>query len=149
MFSPTFYKDKLLYFRVVARWSLKKVYGPYVGTPYQTYLVLNMNLKGRPVKRVLKSPKIFPDSIFIVLPQLFILRKLGYVFYVPVQFRWGEFTIQWKCKNGIVNGVLSNGKARLSLFLRDPDYFLLLSVLRRALKIIFAANFDDSWEVRI
>ncbi|MCM4173785.1 cell envelope biogenesis protein OmpA [Arenibacter sp. TNZ] len=138
-FSPTFYKDKLLFSSSRPDGS-KKVYGPS-GDSYLNIFESNIEPQGD-----IKSPQEFKnisDSNFHRSTPYY-SEELGYVFYVLSNSDGENLQFSENGKNALSIG-MSNGQGSFKFILRDPDTSFYYPFYEAATgKLFFAANFDDS-----
>ncbi|MBC8767184.1 OmpA family protein [Arenibacter sp. BSSL-BM3] len=139
-FSPTFYKDKLLFSSSRPDGS-KKIYGPS-GESYLNVYESKIDQQGE-----VKSPQVFKgisESKFHRATPYY-SEELGYIFYVLSNSDGEDLQFSENGKNALAIG-RSNGKGSFEFILRDPDTSFYYPFYEAATgRLFFAANFHDSF----
>lgn len=138
-FSPTFYKDKLLFSSSRPDGS-KKIYVPS-GDSYLNIYEANMEAQGD-----VKNPHVFKgisESKFHRATPYY-SEELGYIFYVLSNADGEDLQFSENGKNALSIG-MSNGQGSFKFILRDPDTSFYYPFYEAATgRLFFAANFEDS-----
>ena len=139
-FSPSFYKDKLLFSSSRPDGS-KKIYGPS-GESYLNIYESNLDSQGDA-----KNPQVFKgisESNFHRATPYY-SEELGYIFYVLSNSDGENLQFSENGKNALAIG-MNNDQGKFKFILRDPDtsfYYPFYEAVTG--RLYFAANFEDSF----